>query len=103
MSGHLERLLERASAGPPRAVRLRIAQLAIVGVPMSPAQSRQFGAALELELSQLARTPGWPADAAAAAVPSATAPPVTMPRDGAPSTLGRDVARSLFDAVRRAR
>jgi hypothetical protein len=101
MSAALNPLFDNATPQPPRPVRLHIERLAVVGLPMSPTQSRQFGAALELELKRLACEPGWPADAGSAALPGVTAPAVNS--GGTPAMLGRDVARSLFDAVRRVR
>jgi hypothetical protein len=100
---HLDRLLERVPVQPARPLRLHIDRVSVAGLALTPAQSRQFGAALAHELRQLARTPGWPAGAASTALPGVIAPVVTLASDGSPAALGRDVARSLFDAARRAR
>jgi hypothetical protein len=103
MSTHLARLLASAAAQPPRPVRVDIERVTLIGVPLTPAQSRQLGAELTHELQRLARAPGWPADAAGAVLPGVIARAVTVPADGRPATLGRAVARSVFDAVRSAR
>lgn len=100
---HLSHLLDRALVQPARPTRLHIDSISVLGLPMSPAQSRQFSTALAQELTQLARVPGWPAGTVGAALPGAIAPQVTVAADSSPATLGRDVARSVFDAVRRAR
>ncbi len=100
---HLARLLASVAQEPrqpPRPVQVHIERLAVVGLPLTAVQSRRFGAALALELQRLLREPGWPADAAGVSVPGAVAAAVRAAPGVAPAALGRDVARSLFDAVR---
>lgn len=84
----------------PRPVRVHIERVAIEGLAMTPAQSRQFSAALSGELQQLARHPGWPAGATSQALPGALAPAVVTMPGASPSALGREVARSVFSALR---
>jgi hypothetical protein len=100
MSGLLARLLASAAAQPPRPVHVHIGCVVIDGIQMTAAQGRQFSAALALEFQRLAREPGWPADAAGVRVPGVVAPSVSAAAGVAPGALGRDVARSVFDAVR---
>jgi len=84
----------------PRPVRVHIERLAIEGLAMTPAQSRQFGAALTGELQQLARHPGWPAGATGQTLPGVLAPAAMAAAGASPSALGREVARSVFSALR---
>ncbi len=84
----------------PRPVRVHIERVAIEGLAMTPAQSRQFSAALSGELQLLARHPGWPAGATSQALPGALAPAVSAATGASPSALGREVARSVFSALR---
>lgn len=95
-------LVRRPTAAPaaPRPVRVHIERLTVEGLAMTPAQSRQFGAALAGELQHLARDPGWPAAATRQALPGALAPAVMATAGASPATLGREVARSVFSALR---
>jgi hypothetical protein len=79
---------------------VHIERVVLGGIQMTPAQARQFGAALALEFHHRAREPGWPADATGVRAPRIVAPSVSAGPGVTPGTLGRDVARSLFDAVR---
>lgn len=95
-------LIHRPTSAPlaPRPVRVHIERLAVEGLAMTPAQSRQFGAALAGELQHLARAPGWPAAATSQALPGALAPAITVTAGASPAALGREVARSVFSALR---
>jgi hypothetical protein len=86
-----------------RAVNLRIDHLALVGMPMSPAQSRQFSTSLRFHLQQLANESPWLASAVATAAPVASAPTVSLSNGSTPATIGRDVAAALFEALRSGR
>lgn len=86
-----------------RPVRLHIERLTVEGLAMTPAQSHQFSAALAGELQQLARDPGWPAGTTSQALPGALAPAITTTAGASPTVLGREVARSVFSALRRLR
>lgn len=87
----------------PRPVRVHIERLAIEGLAMTPAQSRQFSTALSRELQHLARHPGLPAGATSQALSGALAPAVAAATGVSPSALGREVAHSIFSALRRLR
>lgn len=91
-------------APPPRTpsarVTLHIERLSVVGLQLSPSQSRQFGAAVERELRQLATTHSWSNGASGGAVPEARAPSLRLTQRMPPAILGRAVARSIFAAVR---
>jgi hypothetical protein len=103
MSRHLERLLASAELQTARPVQVHIERLSLIGLPMTAVQSQLFGFAVTTELQRLARAPGWPADAAALHLPGALATPVSSGPVGAPlapAALGREVARSVFQAVR---
>ncbi len=94
--------LQQPAAAPSasRPLRLHIERVTLQGLPMTPAQSRQFSAALSGELQRLARDPGWPAGATSQALPGVLAPTVTVPAGASPGALGREVARSVFDSLR---
>jgi hypothetical protein len=97
---HLDCLLDHAPVQPARQFRLHIERVSLAGWAMTPAQSRQFGVMLAQELTRLARTRGWPAGGSSA-LSGLVAPPVASAPGGTPAMLGRDVARSLFDVLRR--
>lgn len=84
----------------PRPVRVHIERVAIEGLAMTPVQSRQFSTALAGELQQLARLPGWPVGATSQALPGVLAPAIAAATGASPSALGREVARSVFSALR---
>jgi hypothetical protein len=81
-------------------VTLHIERLSLVGVQLSPSQSRQFGAAVERELRQLATAHIWSNGASGGAVPEARAPALHLTQHMPPAMLGRAVAQSIFAAVR---
>jgi hypothetical protein len=85
------------------ALQLHIDRVALVGMPMSPAQSQQFGTALTFHLQQLAQESPWLTAAVATATPDAIAPTVTLSKESTPATIGRDVAVALFEALRSTR
>ena len=100
MSSHLARLLASATPQAPRPVHLHIERVALAGLPMTPSQARAFESALAHELHQLARSPGLPANAASLRLPRVAAPTIAAAPSQGPATLGREVARSVFEAVR---
>lgn len=100
MSSHLARLLASATPQAPRPVQLHIERVALAGLPMTPSQTRAFASALTHALSQLMRDPGLPENAQSLRLPSVAAPAIAAAPSPGPASLGREVARSVFEALR---
>lgn len=88
----------RRGAPAARPVSLHVQHLELSGVALTPLDLRRFRSALGAELQRLAAQGGLGAAPAPARLPGVIAPPVRL--GGSAAELGRDVARSLFAALR---
>ena len=77
---------------------LRIDRLVIDGVPVDVAQQGGLRAAIERELTRLIDHEGI--GAAGGARPALLAPPIQVTAAPAPVELGRQIARSVYEALR---
>ncbi len=92
-----------APAPPLRPVSIHIDVVRVEGLALTPAQARQFRAALQAELQRLARHDAAPHAWASTAVPSERAPPVRLAAAAPPAQLGVELGRSLWRAIGGAR
>jgi hypothetical protein len=88
--------------GSRRSVSIRIERLSFAGLPLSRAEARQVGAALEAELGRLVAAASW-AGVTGHAAPRPPEASLTVASGGSPEQLGRDLGHALFAALRQVR